>query len=894
MRRRHVATLWPAPVGGCCSWTATSSRATPSRRTRCSPTRCSCSTSSAPATGCAPPTDCGRSGTAGASSATRSPAPSPRSAATTAPAPSVGSPWTPPWSTPPRQPVRSSARARQVADLVGAGTADDPARGVVLTRGRVLGSLGHRRRRPHLDRRPPAGPAATEQRRGDLAMLFAYWTGLPDSDWCQIDVHEQLGADVRPVRGRRCTCCRSPGPPELTRGSAERAAGRRTSRRCTTSPPSSTRGCWSRRRQVSPVVAVPGDDDARASCRPAAGPGWALVGDAGLFKHPATAQGIGDALAQGWYVGQPLSRGDDLADYEAWRDAPGRRPLRVLVRRRQLPARPRPLPRLLRAWPPTRRPARSSWTSSPSGTGPRDVLTPDRMARWRAAWAYEQGLHEVASAARSGSTTRRWSGRPGLPRLDGRRPARPPRRRRRGLRSTAAFFADAMDAWRDPAVAAAREGWTAGHVDRHAQPTRDDLLRQAGAARQPAGGRAAARRPRRSPRRPTWMVSAPVADLAVHLADLARRSASARDRAAPVTQARLRRPTAHWLHQRLLRRALPALVLSDGHQDVAGRRGRTRRQRHRPRVRAVPDDHRPAQRRPNPALRLDGRPGAVPPVISPYPLPTSPAPPLDHLASPTRPTCPHHPPKGSTTMSTTISTLSPLAELKAKQQQIWSSGDYNKIAAITVPVAESLVDPAGVGPAPGSSTWLPAPDTPPWPPPAAPAVVTGIDYVPRLIEIAQRRAAAEDLAIDFRRGRRREPAVRRRLLRLRAVRHRRDVHRRPPAGRRRAAPGVPPRRTHRSGELDAHRLRRPAAEDRGPARPAAAGGPVRRPAGAPRRPCASSSVQRRRRDQSRRRVGDPTVRFAGGVRRPLPHLLRTHPHGGRRLTDEAAARCGTI
>ena len=49
-------------------------------------------------------------------------------------------------------------------------------------------------------------------------------------------------------------------------------------------------------------------------------------------------------------------------------------------------------------------------------------------------------------------------------------------------------------------------------------------------------------------------------------------------------------------------------------------------------------------------------------------------------------------------MSTTLSTLTPLAELKVKQQQIWSSGDYNKIAAITVPVAESLVAHADVRP----------------------------------------------------------------------------------------------------------------------------------------------------------------------------------------------------
>ena len=33
-----------------------------------------------------------------------------------------------------------------------------------------------------------------------------------------------------------------------------------------------------------------------------------------------TAQGIGDALAQGWFVGSALARGDDLDDYPVWRD----------------------------------------------------------------------------------------------------------------------------------------------------------------------------------------------------------------------------------------------------------------------------------------------------------------------------------------------------------------------------------------------------------------------------------------------------------------------------------------------------------------------------------------------------------------------------------------------
>ncbi len=39
-----------------------------------------------------------------------------------------------------------------------------------------------------------------------------------------------------------------------------------------------------------------------------------------------------------------------------------------------------------------------------------------------------------------------------------------------------------------------------------------------------------------------------------------------------------------------------------------------------------------------------------------------------------------------------------LTELRAKQQQVWSSGDYNKIAALTLPVSEAMVDAARVRP----------------------------------------------------------------------------------------------------------------------------------------------------------------------------------------------------
>ena len=103
----------------------------------------------------------------------------------------------------------------------------------------------------------------------------------------------------------------------------------------------------------------------------------------------------------------------------------------------------------------------------------------------------------------------------------------------------------------------------------------------------------------------------------------------------------------------------------------------------------------------------------------------------------------------STTTSSTTTGTPDLTELRDKQQKVWSSGDYNKIAALTVPVSEHLVDHVGVSPtdrvldvATGTGHVALA---------AArrSAESVGIDYVPELLEIARRRAEAEDLVVEL-------------------------------------------------------------------------------------------------------------------------------------------------
>jgi ubiquinone/menaquinone biosynthesis C-methylase UbiE len=95
---------------------------------------------------------------------------------------------------------------------------------------------------------------------------------------------------------------------------------------------------------------------------------------------------------------------------------------------------------------------------------------------------------------------------------------------------------------------------------------------------------------------------------------------------------------------------------------------------------------------------------------------------------------------------------SALEDLKVKQQQIWSSGDYGSIAWITVPLARELTEAVDLRP--GAKVLDVACGTGHVALEAARTFcdVTGVDYVPELVETARRRAEAEGLKIDFRVG----------------------------------------------------------------------------------------------------------------------------------------------
>jgi 2-polyprenyl-6-methoxyphenol hydroxylase-like FAD-dependent oxidoreductase len=208
----------------------------------------------------------------------------------------------------------------KVVELLGAGTDEDPVRGVVLADGRevvapwVFGADG---RGSAVAR--SLGLAKERPMRGEMSFAYAYWRGIPtDGYGC---FHMEVGkvfTSVPVEDGLRMLI--AAGPPEMVHGTqAERRARYLEFVR---GFPATVEADVLDRAELVTDVAIAPEPLMRGFFRRPNGPGWALVGDAGHFKHPGTAQGIGDALEQSVYVAEALSSGDGSLDgYEAWRDA---------------------------------------------------------------------------------------------------------------------------------------------------------------------------------------------------------------------------------------------------------------------------------------------------------------------------------------------------------------------------------------------------------------------------------------------------------------------------------------------------------------------------------------------------------------------------------------------
>jgi 2-polyprenyl-6-methoxyphenol hydroxylase-like FAD-dependent oxidoreductase len=207
----------------------------------------------------------------------------------------------------------------KVTGLIGAGTPDQPVRGVVLESGEeiearwVFGADGRASTVAKLLGLEKERPLA-----GEMAFMFGYWRGLPPSDRFFIDVVETGSLAWSPCEDDLSLLILGIDP-ELTRGD-------QTKRQLAFLDGVREFGDWfdsgwlADAEQVGPIHLAP-ETMLRGFFRQADGPGWALVGDSGHFKNPSTAQGISDAIEQALHVAGELNGPEEsLADYEAWRD----------------------------------------------------------------------------------------------------------------------------------------------------------------------------------------------------------------------------------------------------------------------------------------------------------------------------------------------------------------------------------------------------------------------------------------------------------------------------------------------------------------------------------------------------------------------------------------------
>jgi 2-polyprenyl-6-methoxyphenol hydroxylase-like FAD-dependent oxidoreductase len=208
----------------------------------------------------------------------------------------------------------------RVVDLIGSGEADDPVAGVVLQSGERIGArwvFGADGRGSTV-----AGRLGIEKVRrlsGEVTFLFAYWRGIPN-DGCASNVIRTDEIANRWADDDGVCLLTTWGDAEFTRGSnRERRA--RYLQRLRRFPEIVEPRDLERGEMISDIVVAP-ESLMRGFFRAPTGPGWALLGDACHFKHPSTAQGIGDAVEQAIYVADALSSPEaSLHGYEQWRDA---------------------------------------------------------------------------------------------------------------------------------------------------------------------------------------------------------------------------------------------------------------------------------------------------------------------------------------------------------------------------------------------------------------------------------------------------------------------------------------------------------------------------------------------------------------------------------------------
>jgi 2-polyprenyl-6-methoxyphenol hydroxylase-like FAD-dependent oxidoreductase len=206
----------------------------------------------------------------------------------------------------------------KVVDILGAGSDEDPVRGVVLADGREIGArwvFGADGRGSTVAR----SLAIPKERplQGEMSMAYGYWRGIPNDGYgC---FHMEVGRVLTsvPVEDGLHMFIAA-GPPEMVHGTQDER--RASYLEFVRGFPATVSTEVLDRAELVTDVAIAPEPLMRGFFRHPNGPGWALVGDACHFKHPGTAQGIGDAMEQSVYVAEALSGAGDLDGYEDWRN----------------------------------------------------------------------------------------------------------------------------------------------------------------------------------------------------------------------------------------------------------------------------------------------------------------------------------------------------------------------------------------------------------------------------------------------------------------------------------------------------------------------------------------------------------------------------------------------
>ncbi len=207
----------------------------------------------------------------------------------------------------------------RVVDLIGSGTPEDPVAGSVLESGERIGAkwvFGADGRASMLAGR--LGIEKTRPLKGEVTFLSAYWRGIPNDGWASSDL--RMDEVVNRWAAEDDVCLLTAwGDADFTRGSKKERLSRYLER-LHHFPGTIQPDVLERAEMVSDLIVAP-ESLMRGFFRTPTGPGWALVGDACHFKHPATAQGIGDAVEQAIYVAETLSGASpSLESYAGWRD----------------------------------------------------------------------------------------------------------------------------------------------------------------------------------------------------------------------------------------------------------------------------------------------------------------------------------------------------------------------------------------------------------------------------------------------------------------------------------------------------------------------------------------------------------------------------------------------